>query len=130
MGAGGGAAGGIAKVGAAAEGAGVVDLTAMVFEKGASAIGLLGRDGLATAGSPCFCGEHRFASGEIGRFSGEGKVATLRDTRAVPLQWAFGEFAIDGAHLIEQREGGRGIRQFRHGAGVWAEMSRGHYRNS
>ena len=106
----GGATGGIAKMRAAAEGAGVVDLAESLFQKRAGAIAG-GWQFFATAGAPGAGGEHGFPAGEVGSFSCELEAATGGAADAVAVDGAACEFLIDRGNLGEQWGGiGRGRR--------------------
>jgi hypothetical protein len=100
----GGATGGIAKMRAAAEGAGVVDLAESLFQERACAIAG-GGEIFATAGAPGLGGEQGLAAGEVGGFSGELEAATGGAADAVAVDGAAGEFLIDRFHLGDQGGG-------------------------
>lgn len=104
-----------AEMRATAEGSRFVNLAKAVFEEGAGAIGACGHL-FPAAGAPCLRGDHRLATGEIGRFPGELESTASRASRAVPAQWTCGQFRVDLPHLPQER-GGVAIRFARCGGG-------------
>jgi hypothetical protein len=99
MGAGIHAAGGLAEVRAAAEGAGVVDETAggSGVEKGAGAVFTDG-EGFSACGAEGFGGDEGFAAREVGDFSGELELAAPGAEGALALEGAGCEVGVDFFH--------------------------------
>ena len=84
-----GATSGLAEMSATTEWSGFVNLAAALFEKGAGTVGLIGHV-LATTGAPGLCGDHRFATGEVGSFPGELEATTGRAANAIAFDIAGG----------------------------------------
>jgi hypothetical protein len=107
-----GAAGGLAEVGAAAEGAGFVDEAAggAGIEQGTGSVVADG-EGFAAGGAEGFGGDEGFAAREVGDFAGELELATPGAEGALALEGAGCEVGVDFFH----RGGGVG---FQAGEGV------------
>ena len=99
MGAGIHAAGGLAEVGAAAEGAGFVDEATggAGIEQGAGAVFADG-EGFSACGTEGFGGDEGFAAREVGDFSGELELAAPGAEGALALEGARREVGVDFFH--------------------------------
>ena len=99
MGAGIHAAGGLAEVGAAAEGAGLVDEATggAGIEQGAGAVFADG-EGFSAGGAEGFGGDEGFAAREVGDFSGELELAASGAEGALALEGAVCEVGVDFFH--------------------------------
>jgi hypothetical protein len=99
MAAGIGAAGGLAEVGAAAEGAGFVDEATggAGIEQGAGAVVADG-EGFSAGGAEGFGGDEGFAAREVGDFSGELELAAPGAEGALALEGAVCEVGVDFFH--------------------------------
>lgn len=97
----GGTSGCFAEMCATAEWSGFVNLAAALFQKRTSSFGIV-RHLLATTSAPGLCGDHRFATGKVRRFSRELETTTSGASDAVAAEIARGQFLINATHLLQQ----------------------------
>lgn len=100
-GAGRGATGFLAEMGAATEGTGLVDRALAIAQERAGTVaghGELASSGGAQGG----CRDHGFSAGQEGRPSGQSEAAAGRAADALPVHGAPGEFRVDAADFREE----------------------------